>query len=100
MSSQLIDYFISNKMIVLKLEEGLEISITLDVLRKSCPCANCGGEKDVFGNIYKGPIKELNDSAFKIQQLSLVGHYAIRIFWEDGHSNGIYTFDLLKNLNE
>ena len=87
-------------MIVLKLEEGLEVSITLDVLRKSCPCANCAGEKDVFGNIYKGPTKELNDSAFKIQQLSLVGHYAIRIFWKDGHSNGIYTFDLLKNLNE
>ena len=100
MSSQLIDYFISNKMIALKLDEGVEISITLEVLRKSCPCANCNGEKDVFGNVYKAPPKKLNDDAFQIRQIGLVGHYAIRVFWEDGHSNGIYTFDILKSLNE
>ncbi len=87
-------------MAVIKLDGNLEILITLKNLRKACPCAHCNGEKDVFGNIYKGPSKKLNDSSFKIRQLSLVGNYAIRVFWEDGHSNGIYTFNLLKSLSE
>ena len=87
-------------MIVLKLDEELEISITLKMLREECPCAHCNGEKDVFGNIYKAPSKKLTDGAFKIRQIGLVGHYAIRVFWEDGHSNGLYTFSLLKKLSE
>ena len=46
MPSQLIDYFISNKMAVIKLDGNLEILITLKNLRKACPCAHCNGEKD------------------------------------------------------
>ncbi len=30
--------------------------------------------------------------------LELVGRYAIRIWWQDGHSSGIYTFDYLRDL--
>ena len=29
--------------------------ISLELLRKKCPCAFCSGEKDVLGNVYKGP---------------------------------------------
>jgi len=28
----------------------------------------------------------------------LVGRYALQIYWSDGHSSGIYTFDYLRNL--
>ncbi len=28
----------------------------------------------------------------------LVGRYAVQIFWNDGHSTGIYTFDYLRSL--
>ena len=98
MSPKLIDYFISNKMIALKLDEGTEISITLEALRKSCPCANCNGEKDVFGNIYKGPKKKLQESAYKVKRVERVGHYAIRIFWGDNHVDGLFTYDMLRNL--
>jgi DUF971 family protein len=32
------------------------------------------------------------------QRLELVGNYALRITWGDGHSAGIYDFDLLRAL--
>ena len=100
MSEKLIDYIISEKFIALKFKSNLELLISLNVLRKACPCAQCSGEKDVFGNIYKGPKKQLTNLSFIILKINLIGHYAIRIFWKDGHSNGIYTFKQLKGLGE
>ena len=100
MSSQLIDFFVSDKIIALKLGDERELSISLKHLRKSCPCAYCNGETDVFGNIYKGQNLILNDASFKMLKISLIGDYAIRFFWKDGHSGGIYTFDLLETLSE
>ena len=100
MSEKLIDYIISEKFIALKFKSNLELLISVNVLRKACPCAQCNGEKDVFGNIYNGPKKQLANLSFIILKINLIGHYAIRVFWKDGHSNGIYTFKKLKSLSE
>jgi len=72
--------------------------IDLVQLRKVCPCAWCSGEKDVFGNIYRGDSKTLPGTAFKIKKYEKVGLYGIRFFWEDGHKDGIYTIKLLKKI--
>ena len=72
--------------------------LSLEVLRKNCPCAFCSGEKDVFGQIYKGPNQELNDNAVSMASFSFIGLYGIKIVWKDGHSDGIFTFDLIKKL--
>ena len=100
MQKKLINHFISNKIIALKFEDDLELLIPLKKLRKACPCAHCSGEKDIFGNIYKGKTKSLTIDGLVILKINLIGNYAIRVFWQDGHSNGIYPFDLLKNLSE
>jgi DUF971 family protein len=31
-------------------------------------------------------------------EISPVGNYAIQIVWSDGHSTGIYSFDLLRKI--
>ena len=101
MSVYIEDYLISDDFIALKFNNDVEISVSLESLRKACPCAHCSGESDVFGNSYKPkqPII-LKEPSFKIHSIKLVGNYAIRVFWKDGHSNGIYTFDVLKSFNE
>tara|TARA_Y100001970_G_scaffold266709_1_gene355717 strand:+ start:27 stop:329 length:303 start_codon:yes stop_codon:yes gene_type:complete len=71
--------------------------ITLKKLREACPCAFCSGEKDVFGNVYKGK-KNLADNSFRLSRYETVGLYGIRFFWEDHHHDGIYTYDLLRSL--
>ena len=42
------DYLITDSELILKLNSQ-EISLNLKSLRLACPCANCKGEKDVFG---------------------------------------------------
>jgi DUF971 family protein len=34
----------------------------------------------------------------KIEDISLVGRYAINLRFSDGHETGIYSFEYLKNL--
>ena len=84
--------------LAIKWSDETELFINLKLLRDSCPCAFCSGEKDVFGNIYKGPKKELNEIAYKVVKVEQVGHYAIRCFWGDRHADGLYTFEILKRL--
>ena len=92
-------YFITDSELILKLNSQV-ISLNLKSLRLACPCANCKGEKDVFGNVYRGNSKPLNNQSFRISFLKKVGNYALQIFWLDNHKDGIYTFEFLKNFNE
>ena len=95
-----IDYFISDKYIALKADDNTELLISLKKLRQACPCAHCNGEKDIFGNISGKKETRLIYESLILNKVVLVGSYAIRLFWKDGHSNGIYTFQHLKGLSE
>ena len=91
---------IVNNLILLKWNNNLEDFLELKKMRIHCPCANCAGEKDVFGNLYKGPEQILKEESYIITGIQPVGYYAIRPFWKDGHHSGIYSYELLKNLCE
>jgi len=69
-------------------------------LRDACPCAYCSGETDVFGNVYIGQGIKKSNLAYEVDKIEIVGHYALRIFWKDNHNGGIYTFELLKRLDQ
>ncbi len=94
-----------------------ESLISLLVLRRACPCATCGHEKQGSPAIGAataepdgGPIAAAaKPSALRmvtgpaISELALsriagVGRYAVQCFWADGHDTGIYSFDLLRSL--
>ena len=93
---------IMHENIAIKWADGSESFIKNKQLRDACPCANCSGESDVFGNIYKNNNQKHasnNQQKYKINGYRNIGHYAIRVQWEDGHNTGIYSFDFLKNLN-
>ena len=79
-------------------DDGSETIIPYIKLRQACPCAFCSGEKDVLGNQYGGQnvTAEKNISIIKY---SSVGYYGLQFFFSDGHKDGIYTFEFLKNLS-
>ena len=85
--------------IVFKYQNNTDICISLKTLRLCCPCAFCSGETDVFGNKYIGDNKKLSEKGIILKGYSFVGLYALRFIWGDGHSDGLYTFDLLKNIS-
>ena len=89
-----------NDFILVSFSDETESIIPLEILRKKCPCADCSGEVDALGNLYKGPTKKLNDSSFQINGIQPAGYYGRRPFWNDGHSTGIFTIELLKELSE
>ena len=89
-----------NDLLLLKWGDGLEAVLELKTLREHCPCAHCAGEKDVFGNIYKGAPEPKTESSNALSGIQPIGYYALRPFWMDGHNTGIYSFELLRSLCE
>ena len=89
-----------NDLLLFKWDDNTEDILKLKLMRNNCPCANCAGEKDVFGNIYKGPKQVFTNSSYVLNGMQPVGYYALRPFWADGHHSGIYSFTLIKNLSK
>lgn len=86
--------------LAIKWDDGSEDFIRLETMRRSCPCASCAGEKDIMGNVYKGPDTPLTTDAFRLVRYATVGGYGIQPEWGDRHGSGIYDFHLLKRLAE
>ena len=87
-------------------KDGHHSAYSNALLRDECPCANCTGahgtapqrtnfsspasaQADPF-RMYKPSPKMLN--------IEPVGNYALRIFWNDGHSSGIYSWEHLRGI--
>ncbi|MGI8437523.1 MAG: DUF971 domain-containing protein [Chthoniobacterales bacterium] len=77
--------------------DGVESYFALDFLRRACPCAACGGEPDVLGNISR-PDVSYSPESFVLQRWDYVGGYAIQPLWADGHRTGIYSYQYLRRL--
>lgn len=72
----------------------------LPQLREACPCVECRG-----GHQNMGPAHEPEDilrlvpaRSYGIDDLTLVGNYALQPVWDDGHHTGIYTWEYLRRL--
>jgi DUF971 family protein len=86
--------------LAVKWDDGSESFISLERLRRYCPCAGCKGEVDIMGNLYKNPDRPLSPEAFKLVRIVSVGGYAVQPVWGDGHATGLYSFDYLKRIGE
>jgi DUF971 family protein len=83
--------------LAIKWSDGHQSFYPYQYLRDRCPCATCmdrkipaPAESNALPMFGKGPPKP--------DKAQLVGRYALQIFWNDGHSAGIYTFDYLREL--
>jgi DUF971 family protein len=84
--------------LAIKWDDGGESYISLERLRRHCPCASCKGEMDIMGNVYKAAPKPLPTQAFELVRIATVGSYAVQPQWRDGHSSGIFSFEYLRDL--
>ena len=64
------------------------------LLRLKCPCAMCVEETTGLRILREEEVP----SEVEANSLQLVGRYGLRIWWNDGHSTGIYTFEYLREL--
>ncbi|MDB6155091.1 MAG: hypothetical protein JWL90_3544 [Chthoniobacteraceae bacterium] len=77
--------------------DGTESFINLERMRRACPCAACGGEPDILGNVDRPDVTYTGDS-FTLRGYEFVGGYAMQPTWGDGHGSGIYSYPFLKRL--
>jgi DUF971 family protein len=69
---------------------------TAAALRRACPCAQCVNEWTGQRTLKPEAVSE----EVEINDLSLVGRYALNFRWSDGHETGIYSFQYLRDLCE
>lgn len=75
----------------------------LAFLRDECPCASCKGshgntpEKSNYSNPQANPF-QMYKPVLKMNNVEPVGNYALKIYWNDGHSTGIYSWDYLREI--
>jgi DUF971 family protein len=73
-------------------------------LRDECPCATCTGahgtepQKSNYSQSAQANPFQMFKPALRMNSVEPVGSYAIRIYWNDGHSSGIYSFDHLRKI--
>ena len=78
-------------------EDGEESYFPAEFLRMHSPSARNIGEKDIFGVQYGGNGPK-NFNGVELLSWEIVGNYAIRPNFSDGHGSGIYSWDYLRNL--
>jgi DUF971 family protein len=78
--------------------DGRRSDYDFEYLRWRCPCAVCSGEGDFPGEMQGRT--SLRAEETDMVDLDLVGRYAVKPTWRDGHDTGMYTFRNLRSLAE
>jgi DUF971 family protein len=84
------------RQLLIQWPDGLESALAYAGLRSECPCARCVNE--ITGQRMIDPTTI--DPQIGIDALELVGGYALKIAWSDGHNQGLYTWRHLRTLCE
>lgn len=78
--------------------DNLLTIIYLKYLRDECPCAGCKGETILLKTYRPPKLTVITPDMYIIKDIEVVGEYAIKVSWKDGHDTGIYSWDYLKEL--
>ena len=79
--------------LVLTWSDGATSRFELEELRRHCPCAQCRNRRD--RNLPVWPLAS-SPQPLRIVDAGLVGAWGMSITWNDGHSTGIYSWELLR----
>jgi DUF971 family protein len=77
--------------------DGSESYLPAAKLRASSPSAETRGEKDIFGQQYGGSTKT-DYTGVEVLGWELIGNYAVRFDFSDGHRTGLYSYEFLQEL--
>lgn len=81
--------------------DGYESSYPLRWLRANCPCATCREQRrEAEAQTDLLTLSSTPPPSAEIASAELVGNYAVRLVWTDGHDAGIYPYAALRELSE
>ena len=74
-------------------DDGVVSRFGIEELRVNCPCAECRGLRDQGAVVWPKPT---SPQPLRAESAELVGAWGINLVWNDGHSTGIYAWDVLR----
>lgn len=72
--------------------DGKRSVIPFRTLREHCPCARCRTTRDEGGT----PL--VFELSLRLTSWNRLGNYALNFVWGDSHQEGIFSYDLLREL--
>jgi DUF971 family protein len=84
----------SNSLLRITWADGRVCDYQAANLRRACPCAQCVNEWTGQRTLQPESISD----EVEINDLSIVGRYALNFRWSDNHETGIYSFQYLRDL--
>ncbi len=90
---------IAEQRLLVEWNDGTHSEYSLDELRRRCPCAACRTEREEKD---ANPLKILkfDPTGVSVVSAELVGNYAIKFRWSDGHDTGIFEFRALRAMSD
>lgn len=85
----------SGKTLTITFDDGETFALPYKMLRLESPSAEVQGH----GSGPKPPPPVISDD-LTVEKADPVGRYAVRIFFSDGHSSGLFTWAYLRELGE
>ncbi len=95
----------ANRTLVIEWSDGVSQELSFRQMRNACPCATCGEKKkgqaeaEQARSVTELPVLSAAETQpLEIVSMKPVGNYGYNIQFTDGHSTGIYTFEMLRSI--
>jgi DUF971 family protein len=85
--------------VAIRWSDGGEDFLPMESLRALSPSAENVGEPDIFGNIH-GADPRTEFPGVTVVGHEMIGRYAVRFIFSDGHQSGLYTFEYLRRIGQ
>ena len=89
--------------VTIRWQDGHQSVLPFDLLRRECPCAQCGDLRasrivhgDMSLTVLSTPVSKPGE--VHVAEVRPVGRYALSFAWSDGHDLGIYAYSFLREL--
>ena len=89
-------------------QDGLKSVYSISLLRTMCPCAQCrvvregSDPHDISPGAKPKPLLTILPGNYSdkitVTEAQMVGKYAIKLVFSDGHDSGIFSFEYLRQL--
>lgn len=86
-------------MVAIRWPDGREDFFEMEKLRALSPSADNIGEPDIFGNIH-GADPRTEFPGVTVTGYEIVGRYAVRFIFSDGHQTGLFSFPYLLQIGD
>ncbi len=80
------------RLLELAFDDGARFRLPCEYLRVHSPSA------EVAGHHNKTPVLQVGKEQVNITDIVQVGMYAVKLFFDDGHKSGVYTWNYLYEL--